>query len=270
MAKALPVNNTEGKVVILNRGPALMANMLVSILKESGIGASMISPNIEEIRKENDEADVYIIFAGEGMSTKQEEMVFLKDLCFSENKPIFILGYKKEIEDLEEIIPKKMVMKEFLRPADFKNISLYLTSVINTSVAHKERKHLLLVDDDATFLQTLQSWFGEMYEVTATISGMQAITWLATHRPDLILLDYDMPITPGPQVLEMIRSESKVDSIPVIFLTGKDDQESVMKVLALKPDGYLLKNMERGRLLAAVDDFFEKQKFKKLHESNVL
>ena len=47
MAKALPVNNTEGKVVILNRGPALMANMLVSILKESGIGASMISPNIE-------------------------------------------------------------------------------------------------------------------------------------------------------------------------------------------------------------------------------
>ncbi len=266
MAKALPVNNTEGKVVILNRGPALMANMLVSILKESGIGASMISPNIEEIRKENDEADVYIIFAGEGMSTKQEEMVFLKDLCFSENKPIFILGYKKEIEDLEEIIPKKMVMKEFLRPADFKNISLYLTSVINTSVAHKERKHLLLVDDDATFLQTLQSWFGEMYEVTATISGMQAITWLATHRPDLILLDYDMPITPGPQVLEMIRSENNSANIPVIFLTGRDDRESVEKVMALRPDGYLLKSLPRTEIMASIENFFNKTKWENLYK----
>lgn len=266
MAKALPVNNTEGKVVILNRGPALMANMLVSILKESGIGASMISPNIEEIRKENDEADVYIIFAGEGMSTKQEEMVFLKDLCFSENKPIFILGYKKEIEDLEEIIPKKMVMKEFLRPADFKNISLYLASVINTSVAHKERKHLLLVDDDATFLQTLQSWFGEMYEVTATISGMQAITWLATHRPDLILLDYDMPITPGPQVLEMIRSENNSANIPVIFLTGRDDRESVEKVMALRPDGYLLKSLPRAEIMASIENFFNKTKWENLYK----
>ncbi|MBQ7606271.1 MAG: response regulator [Firmicutes bacterium] len=266
MAKALSVNNTEGKVVILNRGPALMANMLVSILKESGIGASMISPNIEEIRQENDEADVYIIFAGEGMSTKQEEMVFLKDLCFSENKPIFILGYKKEIEDLEEIIPKKMVMKEFLRPADFKNISLYLTSVINTSVAHKERKHLLLVDDDATFLQTLQSWFGEMYEVTATISGMQAITWLATHRPDLILLDYDMPITPGPQVLEMIRSENNSANIPVIFLTGRDDRESVEKVMALRPDGYLLKSLPRAEIMASIENFFNKTKWENLYK----
>ena len=72
-----------------------------------------------------------------------------------------------------------------------------------------------------------------------------------------------------PQVLEMIRSESKVDGIPVIFLTGKGDRESVMKVLAMKPDGYLLKSMERAKLLAAIDDFFEKQKYQKLHDNNV-
>ena len=93
--------------------------------------------------------------------------------------------------------------------------------------------------------------------------------YIADNTPDLILLDYEMPVISGPQVLEMIRSESKVDGIPVIFLTGKGDRESVMKVLAMKPDGYLLKSMERAKLLAAIDDFFEKQKYQKLHDNNV-
>ena len=85
-------------------------------------------------------------------------------------------------------------------------------------------------------------------------------TYLATNRPDLILLDYEMPVTTGPQVLEMIRSESKTSDIPVIFLTGKGDKESVMKVVSLKPNGYLLKTMKKDELLKSVADFFMSNK----------
>lgn len=91
--------------------------------------------------------------------------------------------------------------------------------------------------------------------------------YIADNTPDLILLDYEMPVTSGPQVLEMIRSETKVDSIPVIFLTGKGDRESVLKVLALKPDGYLLKSTPREQLIDTIDNFFEKQKYQKLHDN---
>ena len=48
--------------------------------------------------------------------------------------------------------------------------------------------------------------------------------------------------------------------MPVIFLTGKDDKESVMQVMALKPAGYLLKTLEPAMIVQAVDDFFERQK----------
>ena len=128
------------------------------------------------------------------------------------------------------------------------------------------RKNILLVDDDNTFLKTVKGWLSEAYRVTIVSSGAQALMYIADNKPDLILLDYEMPVTSGPQVLEMIRSETKTDTIPVIFLTGKGDRESVLKVLALKPDGYLLKSMEKAALLKSLEEFFEKKKHEQLHE----
>ena len=49
-------------------------------------------------------------------------------------------------------------------------------------------------------------------------------------------------------------------NIPVIFLTSKSDKESVMRVMELKPEGYLLKTMPPEEIVRAVDDFFAKRK----------
>ena len=90
-------------------------------------------------------------------------------------------------------------------------------------------------------------------------SGMQGITWLARNKADLILLDYEMPVTSGAQVLEMLRSEPSTEHIPVMFLTGKNDRQSIMNVLALKPADYLLKTIDRQGLRDKIDEFFIKQ-----------
>ncbi|MBR1741055.1 MAG: response regulator [Lachnospiraceae bacterium] len=115
-----------------------------------------------------------------------------------------------------------------------------------------------MVDDDVLFLKMMAEWLDEKYKVVTVTSGMQAITYLANNTPDLILLDYEMPVTPGPQVMEMIRSEPKNKEIPIMFLTGKNDRESVESVLGLKPNRYLLKSMGRMEVLRALDNFFEK------------
>lgn len=88
-----------------------------------------------------------------------------------------------------------------------------------------------------------------------------AIKYMVMKRPDLVLLDYEMPVCDGRQVLEMIRAESDLADIPVIFLTNKNDRESVTKVTALKPEGYLLKTMEPVKIVKAIDNFFEKKKW---------
>lgn len=86
-----------------------------------------------------------------------------------------------------------------------------------------------------------------------------AIKYLAMEQTDLILLDYEMPICDGRQVLEMIRAEKDFANIPVIFLTNKNDKESVVKISHLRPDGYLLKTMEPTQIVKNIDDFFEKR-----------
>lgn len=119
----------------------------------------------------------------------------------------------------------------------------------------------MLVDDDLTFLNMMQAWLSMKYRITAVRSGMQAITYIANHTPNLILLDYDMPVIQVPQLMEMMRSEAGSSRIPIIFLTGKSDKESVMNVMKLHPDGYLLKSMTKEQIAGAIDNFFATKKW---------
>ena len=93
------------------------------------------------------------------------------------------------------------------------------------------------------------------YCVYTAYSGSQAVE-AASNSPDLILLDYEMPVTSGPQVLEMLRSDEDTRNIPVMFLTGKGDKQSVMKVVALKPEGYFLKTIAKEDLMQKLAEFF--------------
>ena len=126
---------------------------------------------------------------------------------------------------------------------------------------HVSRKHKLLVVDDSDFvLHAMERLLGEDYDVMPAKSGMAAIRAITLNRPDLVLLDYEMPVCDGSQVLEMIRSEVDFADIPVIFLTGRTDRESIKKVLALKPAGYLSKSLQPADVKREIDNYFEKRK----------
>ncbi len=125
----------------------------------------------------------------------------------------------------------------------------------------KAKRRLLIVDDSDFMLRTMQDLFGSDYEVTTARSGMSAIRDMERSRPDLILLDYEMPVCNGKQVLEMIRSDREFNDTPVIFLANKVDKESVKKALALRPEGYLSKSLTPDAIKKEVDHFFARKKW---------
>ncbi|MCI8484273.1 MAG: response regulator [Lachnospiraceae bacterium] len=122
-----------------------------------------------------------------------------------------------------------------------------------------QKQKILVVDDSELMRQAMKELLGKDYEVEGADSGLSAIRCLTLDRPDLILLDYEMPVCDGSQVLEMIRGEKEFADIPVIFLTGRVDRESVQKVLALKPAGYLLKTLQPAEIKKGIDDYFKKK-----------
>ena len=119
----------------------------------------------------------------------------------------------------------------------------------------KDKPTILVVDDSATIRQAMKNLLETDYEILLAESGVAAIRAITLNRPDLILLDYEMPVCDGSQTLSMLRSEESFADIPVFFLTGRDDPIVVRKLLSLKPAGYLLKYLKPEEIKQKIDIF---------------
>jgi hemerythrin-like metal-binding protein len=127
--------------------------------------------------------------------------------------------------------------------------------LMKREVHHK--KKVLVVDDSVTIRQGIRKLLEHDYDVTLAPSGTAALRSMILDRPDLVLLDYEMPVCDGQQVLEMTRSEDALADIPIIFLTGKADPETVKKLVSLKPDGYLVKYLKPAQIKQKIDAYFD-------------
>ncbi|MCM1156492.1 MAG: response regulator [Roseburia sp.] len=115
-----------------------------------------------------------------------------------------------------------------------------------------QRKHILVVDDDPLMLKMLKEHLHGEYDVATAVSGKIALKFLERKKTNLILLDYEMPGENGPEILEKIHANDATKDIPVIFLTGVSDRDKIQEALALRPQSYLLKPIDREKLLDSI------------------
>ena len=243
------------KVLFLGSGSRFMMNIVVTNLERAGYEVLSIQPDLSSIDEYQNETDIIIVFLAPSLLERVTVLQRLRDLCAGRKKNLFLIGDTDELWACRNIIPNSAITAVFEKPVDVKMLIYAVDNVARVSEV-QQRKTILLVDDDGDYLKLINSWLSKKYNMALVSSGMQALTYLANNEPDLILLDYNMPVVSGPQVLEMIRSEPGTEDIPVFFLTGKDDRESVMKGLQLKPAGYILKTIDKYALLARLAEFF--------------
>lgn len=245
-------------VLILGEKLTFMINALVTNLTKEGYSVEELGFDIKNIASYEARADVVILFADNTLLEKQEVLSYLKDSCVEKEKPMVLIGVKEEIDAVSSHIPSHLWADIVERPLDVTAFTAKLDAILNKEEDESRKKSILLVDDDASFLQLLYAWLKNDYRVGMAKSGMQAITWLARNNVDLVLLDYEMPVVSGLQVFEMLKSEQFSKDIPIMFLTSKSDRESIMKVMKFKPEGYILKDINKTQLLANLEKFFRK------------
>ena len=113
-------------------------------------------------------------------------------------------------------------------------------------------KHILIVDDDVNMLKLLRMFLQDDYQVSMVDSGKLALEFVVRKTPDLILLDYMMPLFDGPHVLEILRKREETKNTPVVFLTSVSERDKIISILNLKPAGYIVKPVSREELLSRV------------------
>lgn len=112
---------------------------------------------------------------------------------------------------------------------------------------------ILAVDDSKvlrSFIEkTLQPFACDVHEAT---NGFNAFFAIERARPDLVLLDVNMPVMDGVEALTRMRSTPELQDIPVIMLTSPADHLVIDKLTALKADGLLVKPFNESALLEKI------------------
>lgn len=247
------------KILIITQTQGYLMLSLKEKFVESGYFVTGVKADIDEISKVDEDYCALLIYGDEQLCEQKPALVYVKDWASEHDVPVFATGSNDELQEIESSVGSNLIRQKFVRPLNVNNMVDAIDHYVQ-KFGFQTKKKVLVVDDSGAMLRNVKGWLEDHYHVVLANSGAMAIKYLATDRPDLVLLDYEMPIVDGKQVLEMIRAEKEFADMPVIFLTSKDDKESVMQVMSLKPDGYLLKTLEPAKIIQAVDDFFEKQK----------
>jgi diguanylate cyclase (GGDEF)-like protein len=111
---------------------------------------------------------------------------------------------------------------------------------------------ILIVDDQPSYIQVLYQILKPEYEVCMATSGVQALEFCRTRKPDLILLDMVMPNMDGHQVCRALKADDLMRKVPVIFITAQDDPEDEARGLDEGAVDFISKPVHAKVMLARV------------------
>jgi len=118
-------------------------------------------------------------------------------------------------------------------------------------------KRILVVDDQPDNRQIIRDLLAAAtdYELTEAENGEQALAAVAKQRPDLILMDIQLPIMDGYEATRRIKADPAMRSIPIIAVTSYAFSGEEQKARAAGCDGYVTKPYSPRLLLARIREF---------------
>lgn len=103
-------------------------------------------------------------------------------------------------------------------------------------------KHkILIIDDERSIRLLLESFLSKNYDVVSKSDGKEALDWLETNLPDLIICDVQMPNMDGYQLVEKVRQRGYTKHTPIVMLSGVESSKERVKCYKLGAQDFLAK-----------------------------
>ena len=133
-----------------------------------------------------------------------------------------------------------------------------IKEVFNKYDEYKSDSTILMIDDDVEFLQIANAKLSKYHKVLTVNSGKTALDYLTSHKVDLIILDYFMPLYDGNNILKILKQRETTKKIPIIMVTALEYDE-VMSVCGKNPpDNVLTKPVNMEELLLNIQEMLDK------------
>ncbi len=116
-----------------------------------------------------------------------------------------------------------------------------------------DEKKVLVVDDDRFFRELLKDALQDRYQVFEATSGEEAIKMMPDIRPDLIILDIEMPGRSGIDVCRELKASEQTKTTPIILVTSRTKRSEIVLGLQAGADDYLTKPLYLPEVLARID-----------------
>ena len=237
-----------GRIMFITTKETLITKGLLSRVRDAGRDIFCVT-SAEDIARCGETPDAVIYCMNDEEEKYAAVHAAILGLLEGSGIKLSLIATKEQYARLTEELDASLVESFFERPLNMERFLDAMAS--NNGMGRKKR--ILIVDDDAGYRQFIREWLKDSYDISMAGGGEQAVKLIALQSCDLILLDYDMPGVSGPQAMEMIRAVPSTEHTPIIFLTGRDDENSLQTVKSLRPAGYLLKPVSRAELVEMVE-----------------
>ena len=255
--KVKTVSHTGRTVMFIGDEQGVVGRGITKALENEGFLVIHVKDIPEVILNHRAESDLLVYYPSGDNDHIKVISTLLTEMCQDDDKTLCLAGDPLDIETASDIHGSENITAVYPRPINLDKMAVEMSGYYDMHAGNDRMKTVLVIDDDPDFLRIMENWLSETYSVDCSHSGAGALAYLDRKRPDLILLDYEMPGMNGEQVMHRIRSNPSNDRVPIIFLTGRNDKEGVLRILEQRPDGYLLKSMPHEELLDALERFFE-------------
>lgn len=122
-------------------------------------------------------------------------------------------------------------------------------------------KTILVVDDEQNIARLVEfNLKGAGYEVRRAMDGAEGLAAVRTERPDLVLLDCNMPNMDGMEMLAELKKDRCLRDIPVIMLTAKSETEDLWRGVDAGVEYYVTKPIDPQQLLDLIARYFEEHR----------
>ncbi len=133
------------------------------------------------------------------------------------------------------------------------------------SEAESSQTRVLVVDDDLKILAILRALLIPWgFKVTTLAESQQFWQVLPVAKPDLVILDIEMPLVSGLDLCQAIRERSEWSNLPIIFLTAHTEPSLIRKVFAIGADDFVTKPVVGPEIIARITNLMERQQVQRL------